>query len=209
MSDEPENLGAEAAEPEEGFMKPTRRRLKLRCLRCGEVYYSKPFVVMPKKDPPCTRRQCVIDREVEERLAKDERFQKMMAEERAPGHVGANNQVKAIDATADIVMRDYGLTDLKSSIREGESMAPKLPPHQQSRADAMFAGPQRASAGRTAFAKRAGMLANQALLGGGVAFKGRGPRIDRIQAAAAKPGDSPFTIRSDPAHPNMVVMRPK
>lgn len=209
MTDEPENLGAEAAEPEEGLMKPKRRRLKLRCLRCGEVYYSKPFVVMPKKDPPCTRRECVIDREVEERLAKDERFQKMMAEEKAPGHIGASNVVKAIDFTANEVMTAYGMTDLKSSIREGESMAPKLPPHQQSRADAMFSGPQRASAGRTAFAKRAGMLANQALLGGGVAFKGRGPNIAAIQGAAAKPGESPFTIRSDPAHPNMVVMRPK
>ena len=209
MTDELENLGAEAAEPEEGYLKPTRRRLVLRCLRCGEIYRSKPFAVMPKQDPPCPKRKCVIDREVEERLAKDERFQKMMAEERAPGHIGANNMVKAVDFTATTVMQDYGLTDLKSSIREGESMAPKLPPHQQSRADAMFAGPQRASAGRTAFAKRAGMLANQALLGGGVAFRGRGPRIDRIQAAAAKPGESPFTVRADPAHPNMVVMRPK
>jgi hypothetical protein len=208
MTDEPENLGAEAAEPEEGYLKPVRRRLVLRCLRCGEVYRSKPFAVMPKKDPPCPKRQCVIEREVEERLAKDERFQKMMAEEKAPGHVGANNVVKAIDYTANTVMQDYGLTDLKSSIREGESMAPKLPPHQQSRADAMFSVP-RPNEARTRFAKRAGQLANQVLVGGGAAFRGRGPNIAAIQGAAAKPGESPFTIRPDPANPNMVVMRPK
>lgn len=209
MTDEPENLGAEAAEPEEGFMKPARRRLVLRCLRCGEVYKSKPFVVMPKTDPLCPRRECVIEREVEERLQKDERFQKMLAEERAPGHIGANNVVKAVDFTAETTMQSYGLTNLNSSMREGDIAAPKLPPHQQSRADAMFSAPRQTAGARTAFARKAALLANQALVGGGAAFRGSGPRIDRIQAAAARPGESPFVVRADPAHPNMVTMRPK
>lgn len=55
---------------------------------------------------------------------------------RAPG-IGGNPFVKSMDATANIVMKDYGMTDLASA-RVGESMAPQLPPHQQRRADAMF-----------------------------------------------------------------------
>jgi hypothetical protein len=57
---------------------------------------------------------------------------------RAPA-VGGSLQVRAVDFTADLVMRDHGMTDLRSDVREGESMAPKLPPRQQAMADNMFA----------------------------------------------------------------------
>ena len=63
----------------------------------------------------------------------------------APGIVGANNQVKAIDIAADIAMKDYGLTDLKDNVRQGDTMAPPLPPAQQQMADTMFT-PQKNSA---------------------------------------------------------------
>lgn len=56
----------------------------------------------------------------------------------APGIVGANTQVKAIDMTAEIVMKDYGMTDLKSNIRAGEAMAPKLAAPAQRAADNFF-----------------------------------------------------------------------
>ena len=45
----------------------------------------------------------------------------------APGIVGANAQVRAIDMTADIVMQDYKMTDLKSNVRDGEAMVKPLP----------------------------------------------------------------------------------
>lgn len=51
--------------------------------------------------------------------------------------VGGNVMVRAMDATAKAVMEDHGMTDLRSA-RQGESMAPKLPPAQQAQADAMF-----------------------------------------------------------------------
>lgn len=62
---------------------------------------------------------------------------------RAPG-IGGNIMVKAMDATANMVMADYSMTDLASA-RQGESMAPKLPPEQQRRADAFFDPGARAS----------------------------------------------------------------
>ncbi len=52
--------------------------------------------------------------------------------------VGGSTIVRAMDQTADIVMDNYGMTDLNSDGRPGAVMAPKLPPHQQQRADNMF-----------------------------------------------------------------------
>jgi hypothetical protein len=57
---------------------------------------------------------------------------------KAPGIVGANNQVRAIDMTADIVMQDYGMTDLKSNVKEGEAMVKPLPTPMQRAADNFF-----------------------------------------------------------------------
>jgi hypothetical protein len=60
---------------------------------------------------------------------------------RAPGIVGANSMVKAIDQTAEIVMQDYKLSNLKDNVRPGEAMAPRLPQEQQKKADEFF-GPK-------------------------------------------------------------------
>lgn len=58
----------------------------------------------------------------------------------APGINGAQI-VKAIDQTAEIVMQDYHLSNLKDNVREGEIMAPRLPPQQQKAADQFFRTP--------------------------------------------------------------------
>ena len=58
----------------------------------------------------------------------------------APGLVGSNLQVKAIDETAKIVMQDYGMTDLRSDVRPGETTAPKIAPALQTQADNFFVG---------------------------------------------------------------------
>ena len=54
---------------------------------------------------------------------------------------------KAVDTTANIVMEDYKLTDLKDNVRAGETMAPKLAPVLQEKADNMFGGARRKNAG--------------------------------------------------------------
>jgi hypothetical protein len=82
--------------------------------------------------------------------------------QKAPAAVGANLQVKAIDQTAKMVMQDYGMTDLRSDVRVGETAAPKLPPRQQVAADNFFAagrarGPAAAAASRAAARAMAGM----------------------------------------------------
>jgi hypothetical protein len=59
---------------------------------------------------------------------------------RAPAMVGQNISVKAIDQTAQIVMQDYGMTDLRTDVREHETAAPKLPPMLQAQADNFFVG---------------------------------------------------------------------
>ena len=40
--------------------------------------------------------------------------------------MGKSNFTKAMDATAEIVMKDYALTNLQDNLRAGDSMAPKL-----------------------------------------------------------------------------------
>lgn len=60
---------------------------------------------------------------------------------KAPAQVGQNIGVKAIDETAKIVMEDYGMGDLRTDVRPGETAAPKLPPAQQFQADNFFGAP--------------------------------------------------------------------
>ena len=59
---------------------------------------------------------------------------------RAPAMIGQNVQIKAIDETAKLVMQDYGMTDLRSDVRQGETAAPKLAPRLQQQADNFFTG---------------------------------------------------------------------
>lgn len=129
----------EVVQPD-GFMEPRRYRVKCQCDRCGHVYHSAWAKAPPKRDPPCPRKKCIeaAAREVSE--AEVVRLQQMLLEQRGPPTVGANKVVRAVDATAEMVMEDYGLTNLKDNIREGESMAPPLPQPQQARADAYFGG---------------------------------------------------------------------
>lgn len=60
---------------------------------------------------------------------------------KAPATVGQSLGVKAIDETARIVMQDYGLTDLRSDVRQGETTAPKIAPALQAQADSFFGAP--------------------------------------------------------------------
>ena len=67
------------------------------------------------------------------------------------------NRNKCVDATANIVMEDYKLGNLKDDVKIGESMAPRLEPKKQALADNMFGGGKRKLGGinTAALAKRA------------------------------------------------------
>lgn len=52
--------------------------------------------------------------------------------------IGGSVQGKAIDSTAEIIMQDYKMTDLRDDARTGETAAPKLPPAMQQQVDTFF-----------------------------------------------------------------------
>jgi len=115
----------------------TRFQLKLRCTDCGTRYKRVVEVaddqnVSDVPDPPCPTCSKV-------HKTKVPAFK--FGTGKAPA-VGGSLVVKAVDTTAQIVMEDHGMTDLRSDVREGESMAPKLPPRQQAMADNFFARPK-------------------------------------------------------------------
>jgi hypothetical protein len=62
----------------------------------------------------------------------------IIEQQRAPGINGQNAMVSAIDKTAEIVMADHHLTNLKDNIRQGDIMAPALRPDLQKKADGFW-----------------------------------------------------------------------
>lgn len=134
-----EFIASEVVAPETPFER-TKVRVRYRCAQCGHEWKSRPVFSAPKRDPACPNPSCIEIALLRQTAREVENLKRMLSEQRAPAQVGANNVVKAIDYTAKAAMQDYGLTDLKDSIREGESMAPKLPPQQQALADNHFGG---------------------------------------------------------------------
>ena len=148
MSEETHDVGMEEMEPD-GYLQPKRYRITCRCGRCGHEY-SRITTRVTEKNPPCPRKKCK-EAALKERIQIEaENLAQILAEQRAPAQIGDKVVVKAIDQTAEIVMKDYGMTNLKDNIRHGENMAPKLDnPKMQAAADNFFGG--------DAAAKRAGI----------------------------------------------------
>jgi hypothetical protein len=143
-------------------------QLVLRCKSCTHRY--KRIVVIDDDeaiedypDPPCPKCAKRSERrdayETATPAIPHDGMDGIIASQRAPGINGASPIVKAIDQTADIVMKDYALSDLKDSVRQGEVMAPQLPPAQQKLADNFFGGTKpSASQNQRQQAKMARML---------------------------------------------------
>ena len=136
-----EYVASEVVDPETPF-EPTRYRVSYVCAQCGHQWKSRPLKVIPKDDRKvaCPNPSCIEVTLLRQQNKEIENLKRMLMEQRAPAQVGANNVVRAIDYTANAAMQDYQLTDLKDNIREGESMAPKLPDKQQALADNYFGG---------------------------------------------------------------------
>jgi predicted nucleic acid-binding Zn-ribbon protein len=124
----------------ESIFEPRKYRVTYRCQQCGHQWKSGWRKSVPKKDPPCPSLECAEVTSLRQMKIENDRLRAMLAEQRAPAQIGTNKTVAAVDQTANIVMQDYGLTDLKDGIRPGETMAPKLPQQQQALADTMFNG---------------------------------------------------------------------
>ncbi len=106
-------------------------RLTLRCTACGNQY-KRVVASLDVADPPCPK--C-------KKAAKKPRGIDFN-NRRAPS-VGGSIMSQAIDETSRIVMADHGLTNLKDNLREGETMAPTLPPQQQAKVDGFWGGPRK------------------------------------------------------------------
>lgn len=173
-------------DPDE-FMGPRRFRITCQCLRCGKPY---SYVATRLTDPdrPCPKKKCKAAALQEEIETRARNLAAMLESGRPPGHIGDNVTVKAVDETANIVMHDYGMTDLKDNIRTGESVAPKLPPHQQKLADGYFGG--------SAVAERIGINQRQMNALGRRAMAGafRGMAISPNTVVPGKRGESPLTM---------------
>jgi len=66
------------------------------------------------------------------------------------GFAITGSKSKAVDITQNIVEKDYGLTDMRDNLREGDIAAPRLPTHLQPAVDKFFS----ASGGLIAAAKQ-------------------------------------------------------
>lgn len=125
-------------------LQPRKFDIRCKCLNCGNIYTKRvgervhmEIVTGKRLDPPCPRKAC----KEKARAAEIERMAlnmaKVITEGKGPGQVGSNFS-KAADITANMVMSEYKLTNLRDDNRPGESSTPKLPAPQQERADAFF-----------------------------------------------------------------------
>lgn len=149
-------------EQPEGFMEPKIYVVTLECPRCLKPYKWRTKN-LGAREPDCSKRKCV-EAKVREQSEREIANLKQMIEDRmAPGHIGANVSVKAIDKTAEIVMESYNMTDLKDNIRQGETMAPKLPGPMQAAADGFFGGQNMKARGHRA--RQIEMMGKRAMAG--------------------------------------------
>ena len=133
-----ESMGCDEMEPE-SYLGPKRYRFHYRCEVCGHEY-SKVAKARPKHDPACPHKGCADRAVIAQQAREIENLKRMLESGVPPAQIGHKTITKAIDATASIVMEDYGKTDLRDNLRVGDTMAPKLPAAQQHAADTYFGG---------------------------------------------------------------------
>jgi len=140
-------------------------RVKFVCDKC-EHTWTRTFNAPPLKDPPCPNKACADKQRIASLELQLKNLTAMVEEGRAPGHIGNNVRVRAIDTTAEVVMQDYSLTDLKDRAEPGENLVQKLPPPMQKAADNFFGGPQKAlGSGDTMHQRRMQALGRKAIAG--------------------------------------------
>jgi hypothetical protein len=173
-------MGQEVLEPDQ-YLGPKRYEIRCYCHRCDREY-KYITTVLTTKDRPCPRKKCkaaAIEEQIEREVANRTR---MFKEQRPPGHIGHNPSVKAVDFTAELVMKDHNMTDLRDGVRSGETVAPKLAPAMQAAADGFFSSNPLASRGMNA--RQVQLMRQRALTG---AY--RGMAVDPKQAVPGAPGD--------------------
>lgn len=190
-------IASEMQPPETPF-EERKYRVTYCCQQCGHRWRSKWLNTVPKRDPRCVNPSCAEVTRLRQTEQENLRLRAMLDEQRAPAQIGKSNVVKAVDQTADIVMKDYALTDLRDGIRPGESMAPKLAPQQQALADSVFGGGQKEvqvrdpTTGQTASIQASALtrLGQRAIAG---AFRGNAVAPDQVIPEAMR-HRAPLTV---------------
>ncbi len=126
----------------------TSYKVTFRCGDCGHVF--KRTMELEARDPKCPHCQ------------KAQRARGMDMAGKPPA-VGGSIIGKAVDTTAEIVMQDHGMTDMRDNIRQGEVSTPKLAPHLQRQVDNFFGGTK---ALPRQWGLNAGAIAQRAMAGG-------------------------------------------
>lgn len=189
MSDDVTHLGTDTLPPQQ-YLGPKVYRITCRCDVCLEEF-SWETTKLTARNRACPNPVCVATRREENRIKVERNRAKILEERRGPATIGDKPVVKAIDTTAEIVMEDYGMTDLRDNIREGDAVAPKLPAAQQRQADGFFGGKAvQAERGGGAGDKLAQLIRARALSG-----RYRGMAINPTVTNFGRPqGESPLQV---------------
>lgn len=185
MADEQTYVGQTMLEPE-GYLQPRRYRIECLCHRCGNRYHYETSK-LTADDRPCPKKKCRAQAHEERVMREAENMARILETRTPPGHIGDKPIVQAIDKTAEIVMQDHGMTDLRDNIRPGEAMAPKLPPPMQKAADNFFTAQPVVERGGNS--RQAELLKRRAIAG---AF--RGMAINPGAVTPGTPGQSPMRL---------------
>lgn len=136
-----------------------RYEFKWRCKHCDHTWKRTIATDDPGSidNPPCP--SCKKERKRNEHFTPFD-----PAGGKAPAFA-SNVKNKALDATAEIIMAEHQMTDIRSptDIRQGESAAPKIPPKLQQLADNMF-NPQKQLTS-VGMGRQAGLIARSAMAG--------------------------------------------
>ena len=181
---------------------PTKYRITYSCSKCGHQF-TKTHTDIPKKEPKCPNKACAEQSELAQLRKEVSNLRAMLESGEAPAQIGHRPRTKAIDTTAEVVMQDYGLTNLKDNIRHGETMAPKLPGPKQDLADNYFGGQGLRTMNITpgtptveVSAKQVNLLGRRALAG---AFRGMAVTPGAIAPRGARPGEKALhMVRTEP-----------
>lgn len=122
------------------FKKITTNRdlMSAPCPECKSREQKTRFTRMG--DGPVTDADLLAEKISKKMMETPEFQQALLSKLMSPIPQSSKNRNKAVDTTADIVMEDYKLGDLKDNAQRGDTMAPSLPPKLQKQADNFFAG---------------------------------------------------------------------
>ena len=110
-----------------------------RCTTCRAKKRMTRLVRMG--DGPVSDADLLAEKIAAKMMQTPEFQQRLLSKLMSPTPVSSKNNIKAVDETANIVMEDYKIGDLPDrGLRTGDTMAPKLPPAQQAKADNFFGG---------------------------------------------------------------------